>query len=104
MDNREFDIVIYGASGFTGQFVVDELAYCTKHGDLNLDDNFKWAIAGRNRKKLEQVLENVEDNMGQNGSIIEADSNDYPSILSMCKRTKLVISVIGPYRFFGECH
>ena len=53
---RIYDAIIYGASGFTGQYVVRELAsvqHCNKHKAL------KWAIAGRNRAKLNQVLQNT---------------------------------------------
>ena len=105
MDKRKFDIIIYGASGFTGQFVVEELATCTTSENLNKEDNFKWAIAGRNIKKLEECLSDVDKNIGINVDhipIIKADSDNYNSILNMCKQTNLVISVIGPYRFYGE--
>ena len=46
---REFACVIFGASGFTGQFVANEVA-------KNCNGNFKWAVAGRNKEKLLQVL------------------------------------------------
>ena len=54
--NRKYDAIIYGASGFTGQYVVQEFAsvqHCNKNKPL------KWAIAGRTRAKLNQVLENA---------------------------------------------
>ncbi len=48
---RDYDFIIYGASGFTGQFVTEELARVTK------DKQYKWAVAGRNENKLQKVLE-----------------------------------------------
>lgn len=101
---RQFDIIIYGASGFTGQFVVEELAHCANSDELNKNDNIRWAIAGRNKNKLTSVLNEAKSNTNIDIShipIIEANSDSYASVLDMCKQTKLVVSVVGPFRFFG---
>ena len=50
MASRDYDFIIYGASGFTGQFVVEELARVTK------DKEYKWAVAGRNETKLRKIF------------------------------------------------
>ena len=50
MSNREFDIIVWGATGFTGQLVVEYLAET-----YGVDGELRWAIAGRNRNKLESV-------------------------------------------------
>ena len=56
MNMKEFSIVVFGASGFTGQFVVREVAkHCTE----------KWAVAGRNRNKLEKVLQEAGSELGK---------------------------------------
>lgn len=55
---EKYDIVIFGASGFTGQFVVDELARTVD------DEHLKWAIAGRDMKKLQAVLANASERTG----------------------------------------
>ena len=55
---REFAIVVFGASGFTGQFVVREVA-------RNCKGKFKWAIAGRSKDKLEKVLQETASELGR---------------------------------------
>lgn len=55
---REFAIVVFGASGFTGQFVVREVA-------KNCKGKFKWAIAGRSKDKLEKVLQETASELGR---------------------------------------
>ena len=55
---REFAIVVFGASGFTGQYVVREVA-------KNCKGKFKWAIAGRSKDKLEKVLQETASELGR---------------------------------------
>ena len=104
--DREFDVIVFGASGFTGQYVVEEMAISMNDESLYKRNNLRWAIAGRDRKKLNQVLKNVAKVTGlewyRQVRIIEADTNNYESLVEMCKKTRLMISVVGPYRFFGE--
>lgn len=52
--SRPYHIIIFGASGFTGQFVIEEVARTSSEGPKG---TLKWAIAGRSRQKLEKVLE-----------------------------------------------
>lgn len=103
---REFDAIVFGASGFTGQFVVEEMAISMEMDTLYKQNYIKWAVAGRNRDKIAKVLEGAVESTKiewcKDVPIIEADVEDYDSLLSMCKRTRLVISTVGPYRFFGE--
>ena len=54
---RQYSIVVFGASGFTGQFVVREVA-------RNCRGKFKWAVAGRSKDKLEKVLQETADELG----------------------------------------
>lgn len=104
--SREFDVIIFGASGFTGQFVVEEMAISVEVDSLYKSNNLKWAIAGRNHDKLVKVLKEAAMNTKQNWCtevpIILADVNDHESLVSMCKRARIIISVVGPYRFYGE--
>ena len=53
-DSRPYHIIIFGASGFTGQFVVEEVARTSAEGPKG---TLKWAVAGRSRAKLEKVLD-----------------------------------------------
>lgn len=100
--NKEFDFVVFGATGFTGKLVCEELQSVNK----NLD--YKWAVAGRSHNKLEEVLcgmisRNIlnEDQKLNVGKVI-AGVNDYDSLLSMCKRAKVILDCVGPYRLYGE--
>ena len=53
-DARKYDLVVFGASGFTGQYVVEELARCQEE-----EPALTWAIAGRNVEKLDKVLQHA---------------------------------------------
>ncbi|XP_029635565.1 saccharopine dehydrogenase-like oxidoreductase [Octopus sinensis] len=96
--DKEFDIVIFGASGFTGKFVIEELSRVAN------EHNIKWAIAGRNMKKLETVLSDVTNSTGQDYSDIQiliADSQNYESLLEMCTKAKCLINCCGPFVYHG---
>ncbi|RDD47010.1 Saccharopine dehydrogenase-like oxidoreductase [Trichoplax sp. H2] len=100
--DRKYDMIIYGASGFTGQYVVKELALVQ---NTNKNRPIKWAVAGRNRSKLQQVVDEIAKITGinlQDIEIIKADSKDENSIREMCSMTKIVLNCVGPYRFYGE--
>lgn len=66
MSDREFAIVVFGASGFTGQYVVREVA-------KNCKEKFKWAVAGRSKDKLEKVLEETASELGKTVFCITVD-------------------------------
>lgn len=59
MDSRKFDLVVFGATGFTGQYVAEEVARIAE------EENVTWAVAGRNENKLKVILENVEKSTGR---------------------------------------
>ena len=90
MSDRQYEIILYGASGFTGQLVAEYLA--TAQSDL------KWAIAGRNRQKLEQVRDKLK--MAELPIVI-ADSHDTEQLTQMVRQTQTVISTVGPYAQYG---
>nr|XP_042900286.1 saccharopine dehydrogenase-like oxidoreductase [Parasteatoda tepidariorum] len=99
--NRDFDVVIFGASGFVGQYVIEELAHSS------ISSKLKWAIAGRNKEKLRESLKIVQGYLGKEIDItetplIEADVNNALSLLNLCKRTKLILNCVGPYNLYGE--
>ena len=89
----DFDVIVYGASGFTGRLVAEYLAATYPQG-------VRWAMAGRSRAKLEQV----RAEMGVPGDIplVVADSEDAASLRAMCARTTVVISTVGPYQLYGS--
>ncbi len=91
---REFDVVIWGASGFTGRLVAEYLY--KKYG---VDQEVKWAMAGRNQTKLERVRDQVAD---REVPLILADSHDEASLLEMSGRTKVICTTVGPYGKYGS--
>ena len=99
MAAKKFDLVIFGASGFTGQFVVDEVCKVAE------EENLTWAVAGRNMTKLQKVLNEASNRTDKNlleTPIIVADTSSKSSLEEMAKQAKIVLNCVGPYRFFGE--
>ncbi len=92
--SREFDVVIWGATGFTGRLVAEYIF--NKYG---VNNDLKWAMAARNQVKLEEVRGLVAD---ETVPLIIADSNDEASLAAMTKRTKVVCTTVGPYAKYGS--
>ncbi|MGY2906211.1 saccharopine dehydrogenase family protein [Bradyrhizobium sp. URHC0002] len=95
MSSSKFDIVVYGATGFTGQLVAEYLAAQYK-GDASL----KWAMAGRSKDKLASVRDAI--GAPADTPLIVADASDPASLKAMVDQTKSVISTVGPYQFYGN--
>jgi short subunit dehydrogenase-like uncharacterized protein len=95
MSSSKFDIVVYGATGFTGQLVAEYLAAQYK-GDANL----KWAMAGRSKDKLASVRDAI--GAPADTPLIVADSSDVASLKAMVGQAKSVITTVGPYQLFGN--
>ncbi|CAD5216414.1 unnamed protein product [Bursaphelenchus okinawaensis] len=95
---KNYDLVLFGASGYTGQYVLEEFVRSFYYG------KHTFAIAGRNRAKLEKTLQTVGDYTGQDLKIpiLVADSSDYDALLEVTKQATVVISVVGPFRLYGE--
>lgn len=88
----EHDIIVYGASGFTGRLVAEYLN--TTHPERS------WAMAGRSVEKLAQV----RDDMGlpKDTPLIEADASDPASLEAMVQQARVIITTVGPYLLYGE--
>jgi short subunit dehydrogenase-like uncharacterized protein len=95
MSSSKFDIVVYGATGFTGPLVAEYLAARYK-GDANL----KWAMAGRSKDKLATVRDAI--GAPADTPLIVADASDLASLKAMVAQTKAVITTVGPYQFYGN--
>jgi short subunit dehydrogenase-like uncharacterized protein len=96
---RSFDVVLWGATGFTGQLVAESLA--RRYG---VGRGLSWALAGRNKDKLEKVraaLEAVEPRAGELPLIL-GDSADRDSLDRMAVATRVVCSTVGPYALHGR--
>ncbi len=96
--DRSLDVVVFGATGFTGRLVCDYLARRGK------EEPTRWAIAGRNPDKLAAVrdrLAAVEPALAEL-PILVADSADRSSLEAMAKQTRVVLTTVGPYGKYGE--
>src|SRR5258705_3994506 len=92
--SSKFDIIVYGATGFTGQLVAEYLAaHYTGKGDP------KWAMAGRSLDKLASVGNAI--GAPADTPLIAADSSDVASLKAMIGQTRSVISTVGPYQLYG---
>ena len=95
-NERPFDVIVYGATGFTGQLVA---AYLLR--EYGVDRDVRWAIAGRNMAKLEQV----RDELGADAAALEmlvADSHDKDAVAALARQTRVVLSTVGPYALYGS--
>ena len=100
MKNIEYDLVIMGATGFTGKLVVEYLI--ENYGVEN--EEFTWAIAGRDKNKLERLrssFKSIDSNSNKIPRLV-VDSHDTNSLDKMTSISRLVISTVGPYLKFGE--
>jgi short subunit dehydrogenase-like uncharacterized protein len=93
--SSKFDIVVYGATGFTGQLVAEYLAthYSGK-------DAPKWAMAGRSLDKLATVRDAI--GAPADTALIVADASDPASLKAMVDQTRSVLSTVGPYQLYGS--
>ena len=88
--DRKYEIVVYGATGFTGQI-------CCKY----LRDNYKdltWAMSGRNLEKLEQI----KSELNLDCDIVVADGADLEALRSLTSQTKVILSTAGPFARYGS--
>ena len=90
---RTYDIVVYGATGYTGRLVAQYLA--TKHAGSGV----KWAMAGRSLAKLEEVRSLI--GAPADTPLIVADSDDPASLAAMAGSTTALITTVGPYQLYG---
>ncbi|KAG7244258.1 hypothetical protein INR49_004396 [Caranx melampygus] len=103
--DRPYHIIIFGATGFTGQFVVEEVARCAS--ETAGGSALRWAVAGRSRQRLEAVLEQAARRLSMpevrtDTEIIVADVSIEESMAIMCQQGVVILNCVGPYRFYGE--
>ncbi|GMJ09289.1 hypothetical protein like AT5G39410 [Hibiscus trionum] len=99
--NPLYDIIILGASGFTGKYVVKEALKFLNTPSSPLKT---LALAGRSHEKLTKTLRWAAHPISPTPdvSVIIADTTDPPSLLSLCNQTKLLLNCVGPYRIHGD--
>ena len=91
----EFDLVVFGATGFTGGLVAEHLARTQ-----GPDEGLRWALAGRSPGRLEDARRSsgAPDDL----PLIQVDATDPESVRAMVDRTRAVITTAGPYQLFGS--
>jgi short subunit dehydrogenase-like uncharacterized protein len=96
MAKRPYDIVIFGATGYTGEHVARSVQRMVDDGSW---PNVRWAVAGRSQSKLSTVVR--KHGLKPSGVVI-ADTGDPSSLRAMAASTTILLNATGPYRFFGE--
>ena len=91
----EFDIIVHGATGFTGRLVAEHL-----HARYGNGGPVKWAMSGRSLEKLQAVRDEI--GAPADTPLIVADAADPASLNAMVLRTKSVVTTVGPYQLYGE--
>ncbi|MDX2097585.1 MAG: saccharopine dehydrogenase NADP-binding domain-containing protein [Leptolyngbyaceae cyanobacterium bins.59] len=89
---RPYDVVLYGASGFVGQQTVQ---YFATHAS---PEGVRWAIAGRNRQKLETVRSEI----GVGVEVLVADSQDQNAMDAIVSQTRVILNTAGPFALYAN--
>lgn len=92
---RDYDLIVFGFSGYTGKFVAEEVYRLQTEGKRSLT----WAVAGRNMDKLKQSM---RDSGIENVDVVVADVSDEASLEAMCARTTVLLNCVGPFQLYGE--
>lgn len=93
--NKPFDVIVFGATGFTGRLVAEYLN--TSYG---IGGELAWAMAGRNRDKLAEVRRLIGADEAL--PLIAADASDADALASLVRQSKLIITTVGPYQRHGR--
>jgi short subunit dehydrogenase-like uncharacterized protein len=91
--DKIYDIILFGATGFTGQITAK---YLSEHA---AKENLTWAIAGRDLDKLNHLSENLPESKP---GILTADVNDYQSLCHMTSQGKILMNAAGPFSRYGK--
>ena len=95
MQKKSFDLIVFGATGFTGRLVAEYL-----NGSYGVDGDVSWAMAGRNLDKLAEVRTQI--GAGDSLPLLRADAADAASLAALVNQAKVIISTVGPYQLYGE--
>ncbi|KAK4973277.1 hypothetical protein LTR66_011207, partial [Elasticomyces elasticus] len=95
MASREYEIVLFGATGYTGK-------YTAEHITTNLPTDLKWAVAGRSHQKLQSLVEELKPlNPDRLQPAIEVAQLETADLYALARKTQLLISTVGPYYKYG---
>lgn len=94
-DLRQYECIVFGASGYTGK-------YTAEHITAELPTDFKWAVAGRSREKLKRVVDEIKglnpDRLQPEIEIAQLEKSD---LVELAKKTRVLITTVGPYHKYG---
>ena len=91
-NTKKLDLIIWGATGFTGQLVSQYISKTYSSTDL------EWRIAGRNKEKIFSIANKLNIN---DDRIFIADSNNIESLVKLASKTKVICTTVGPYAKYG---
>lgn len=97
MSAPKYDVVVFGATSFVGQILVN---YLTQQFN-GTGEKLRWAIAGRAPSKLDELKRSLGA-AGKNLPLIIADAANEEQLRALCAQTRVVVSTVGPYALFGE--
>ncbi len=92
--DRPYDLVVYGATGYTGRLVAEYLAHHYQ------GKGPKWAMAGRSADKLAEVRDLI--GAPTDTPLVVANSDDPASMQALAESTRVVVTTVGPYQLYGE--
>ncbi len=95
MSAQEFDVIVYGATGFTGRLVAEHLLRT-----YGVQGDPRWAVAGRDLQKLKRLCGEIGAPM--DFPLVEADASVAGTLDALAHRARVVITTVGPYQRYGE--
>jgi short subunit dehydrogenase-like uncharacterized protein len=95
MNAKPHDLIVFGATGFTGRLVAEYL-----HTTYGVGQDVKWAMAGRSLDKLKRVRDEL--GIGQDLPLLVADASDTAALKKLVAQTRVVITTVGPYQLHGN--
>ena len=98
MADKDFDIVIHGASGFTGRLVAEVMA--ARYPNGRNGEGIRWAMGGRSADKLAQVRDQI--GAPADTPLVVTDGQSPALLQQLMQRTQLVLSTVGPYQLYGN--
>jgi short subunit dehydrogenase-like uncharacterized protein len=95
--SRDYQLIIFGATGFTGTLTAEYLA------EHPASEGLRWAVAGRNPEKLTALADSLEQHSphGTRPGVVTADISEPASLTAMTKRADILITTVGPYVDYG---
>lgn len=94
-NERQYECIVFGASGYTGK-------YTAEHIVTALPTDFRWAVAGRSEAKLKRLVDDLRSlNPDRKDPAIEIARLEKADLLALAKKTKILISTVGPYYMYG---